>query len=88
MQFNHRMVAYAVVIAAVGITGAGLNSTLLMGQSRGLALAVGVVAVLQALLGVATLMTHVPLDLALAHQAGAAILLAVATALAWRVRRP
>ena len=88
VQFNHRMVAYAVVIAAVGITGTGLNSRLLMGQSRGLALAVGVVAVLQALLGVVTLMTRVPLHLALAHQAGAAILLGVATALAWRVRRP
>ncbi|HEX3407310.1 MAG TPA: COX15/CtaA family protein [Caulobacteraceae bacterium] len=88
VQFNHRIVAYAVVIAAVGITGTGLNSRLLMGQSRALALAVGVVAVLQALLGVATLMTRVPLQLALAHQAGAAILLAVATALAWRVRRP
>jgi cytochrome c oxidase assembly protein subunit 15 len=88
VQFNHRMVAYAVVIAAVGITGAGLNSQLLMGQSRGLALAVGIVAVLQALLGVVTLMTRVPLHLALAHQAGAAILLGVATALAWRVRRP
>jgi cytochrome c oxidase assembly protein subunit 15 len=88
VQFNHRMVAYAVVIAAVGITGAGLNSRLLMGQSRGLALAVGVVAVLQAILGIATLMAHVPLNLALAHQAGAAILLAVATALTWRVRRP
>jgi cytochrome c oxidase assembly protein subunit 15 len=88
VQFNHRMVAYAVVIAAVGITGTGLNSQLLMGQSRGLALAVGIVAVLQALLGVVTLMTRVPLHLALAHQAGAAILLAVATALAWRVRRP
>jgi heme a synthase len=88
VQFNHRMVAYAVVIAAVGITGTGLNSRILMGQSRGLALAVGVVAVAQALLGVATLMTRVPLHLALAHQAGAAILLAVATALAWRVRRP
>ena len=89
MQFNHRMVAYAVVIAAVGITGAGLNSTLLMGQSRGLALAVGVVAVLQALLGVATLMTHVPLPPGAGapgrrrDPAGA-----VATALAWRVRRP
>jgi cytochrome c oxidase assembly protein subunit 15 len=88
VQFNHRMVAYAVVIAAVGITGTGLNSRLLMGQSRALALAVGVVAILQALLGVATLMTRVPLHLALAHQAGAAVLLAVATALAWRVRRP
>jgi cytochrome c oxidase assembly protein subunit 15 len=88
VQFNHRLVAYAVVIAAVGIAGSGLNSLLLMGQSRALALAVGVMAVLQALLGVATLMTRVPLPLALIHQAGAAILLALATALMWRARRP
>jgi len=88
VQFNHRMVAYAVVIAAVGIAGSGLNSRILMGQSRALALAVGVVAVLQACLGVATLMLRVPLPLALIHQAGAAILLALATALMWRVRRP
>jgi heme a synthase len=88
VQFNHRMVAYAVVIGAVGIAGSGLNSQLLMGQSRALALAVGVMAVFQALLGVATLMTRVPLPLALLHQAGAAILLALATALMWRVRRP
>jgi len=88
VQFNHRMVAYAVVIAAVGIAGSGLNSRILMGQSRSLALAVGVVAVLQACLGVATLMLRVPLPLALIHQAGAAILLALATALMWRVRRP
>src|SRR5580658_1736856 len=87
VQFNHRMVAYAVVIMAVGIAGAGLNSRALMGQSRGLALAVGVAAVLQATLGVITLMTSVPLSLAMLHQAGAAILLAIATALAWRVRR-
>jgi cytochrome c oxidase assembly protein subunit 15 len=88
VQFNHRLAAYAVVIAAVGIAGTGLNSRLLLGQSRGLALAVGVIAVLQACLGVATLVLRVPLPLALAHQAGAAILLALATALMWRVRRP
>jgi cytochrome c oxidase assembly protein subunit 15 len=88
VQFNHRMVAYAVVVAAIGLASAGLNSKLLMGQSRGLALGVGLVAVLQVCLGIATLMAHVPLPLALAHQAGAAILLAVSTALAWRVRRP
>jgi len=88
VQFNHRLVAYAVVIAAVGIAGSGLSSQVLMGQSRALALAVGVMAVFQALMGVATLMTRVPLPLALLHQAGAAVLLALATALMWRVRRP
>jgi cytochrome c oxidase assembly protein subunit 15 len=88
VQFNHRLVAYALVVAAIGLTSAGLNSRLLMGQSRALVLAVGVVAGLQVLLGIATLMLRVPLPLALMHQAGAAILLGVATALAWRVRRP
>jgi cytochrome c oxidase assembly protein subunit 15 len=87
VQFNHRMGAYALVVAAVGIAAAGLNSRVLMGQSRTLALAVGLVAVAQACLGVATLVSGVPLPLAILHQAGAAILLAVATALAWRVRR-
>jgi cytochrome c oxidase assembly protein subunit 15 len=88
VQFNHRMVAYAVVIAATGVTGAGLNSRILTGQSRTLVLAVGVVTLLQVCLGIATLMLRVPLPLALLHQAGAAILLGLATALAWRVRRP
>ncbi|HUZ13650.1 MAG TPA: COX15/CtaA family protein [Caulobacteraceae bacterium] len=87
VQFNHRMLAYAVVVAAVGIAAAGLNSRVLTGQSRGLALAVAIVAAFQACLGIATLMAHVPLPLAMAHQAGAALLLALATALAWRVRR-
>ena len=87
VQFNHRMAAYAVVIGAVGIAGAGLNSRILMGQSRALALAAGVVAVMQALLGVVTLISRVPLPLAMLHQLGAAILLAIAVALAWRVRR-
>ena len=88
VQFNHRMLAYLVVIVAVGVTGTGLNSQLLMGQSRGLTLAVGIVAVFQAAFGVATLILRVPLGLALSHQAGAAILLGLSIALAWRVRRP
>jgi cytochrome c oxidase assembly protein subunit 15 len=87
VQFNHRMMAYAVVVAAVGIASAGYNSRVLMGQSRALTLAVGAVAIFQACLGIATLMSGVPLPLALLHQAGAAMLLAVAVALAWRVRR-
>ena len=41
----------------------------------------------QAALGVATLMAGVPLWLGILHQLGAVALLAVATGLAWRVRR-
>jgi len=88
VQFNHRIVAYLVVIAAVGVTGAGLNSRVLTGQSRALALAVGLVAILQAVLGILTLINAVPPALAICHQAGAVLLLTAATALAWRVRRP
>jgi cytochrome c oxidase assembly protein subunit 15 len=43
---------------------------------------------LQAGLGIWTVMAAVPLALGVLHQAGAAILLAAATGLAWRVRRP
>ncbi|MFI4973982.1 MAG: COX15/CtaA family protein [Caulobacterales bacterium] len=86
-QFNHRILAYLLVIVGVGIASAGLQSRDLMGQSRGLCLALGVIVVVQASMGILTLVTGAPLALAMAHQAGAAILLATATALAWRVRR-
>ncbi|OIQ63435.1 heme A synthase [mine drainage metagenome] len=43
--------------------------------------------VLQACLGVATLMTHVPILLGMAHQVMAALVLALATTFTWRVRR-
>jgi heme a synthase len=43
---------------------------------------------LQAGLGIATLLTGDPLSLALAHQANAAVLLSVAVGLAWRSYRP
>jgi heme A synthase len=42
---------------------------------------------LQACLGIFTLVNHAPLGLSLAHQCLAAILLASALGLAWRVRR-
>jgi heme a synthase len=43
--------------------------------------------VLQAILGVATLVLRVPIGLAIAHQLFAAVTLALAVAFAWRVRR-
>ena len=41
----------------------------------------------QAGLGIATLMTRVPIGLGIAHQLTAALLLCLAVAFAWRVRR-
>jgi len=51
----------------------------------GVAVAIGVL--MQAGLGVVTLMSRVPVSLGILHQVAAAIVLALATAFAWRVRR-
>lgn len=79
VQFQHRMGAIAVVVASLalvayrwrGATGA---------EKQALRLLLGVVAV-QFVLGVATLLTHVHIHLAVAHQLAALLLLGVA----WRI---
>jgi cytochrome c oxidase assembly protein subunit 15 len=84
VQFNHRILAYGLLVFAL---------TLLVRSGRaprGLRIVIGLVSVAvvaQAGLGVATLLFRVALPFALLHQANAAILLAVATAFAWRARR-
>jgi cytochrome c oxidase assembly protein subunit 15 len=59
----------------------------LSGTLRGLFVTLLVAILAQASLGVATLMTGVPLALAILHQAGAVIVLTTAVVLAWRTRR-
>jgi len=84
VQFNHRILAYGLLAFAV---------TLLVRSGsapRGLRLVIALACLavfVQAGLGVATLLSQVALALALMHQADAAILLALATTLAWRARR-
>ena len=79
VQFNHRMVGYAVV--AVALAQAGV---LLRRRSGSAAARRGIViaglALLQMGLGIATLLLHVPLWSALAHQVLAMIVLWAATA--------
>jgi cytochrome c oxidase assembly protein subunit 15 len=87
VQFNHRLMAYVLAILGLCIAGFAQRSTRSEPGARLLAVAVGVIVLAQAGLGVATLMSGVPLSLALLHQTGAAILLATAVALAWRTRR-
>jgi cytochrome c oxidase assembly protein subunit 15 len=87
VQFNHRLMAYALAIAGLCMAGFALCSSRTEHGARTLAVAVGGIVLAQATLGVATLMSGVALGLALLHQAGAAILLATAVALAWRTRR-
>jgi cytochrome c oxidase assembly protein subunit 15 len=77
VQFDHRLVAYALVLATLWhvwtLTRRTRDPRIRLTAA---ALAAGVVA--QAVLGIATLLTQVPLALGLAHQAGAAAVLGFA----------
>jgi cytochrome c oxidase assembly protein subunit 15 len=70
VQFSHRLVAYALVLATLWQAWrvrADREDRLTRGSAATLAGA----ALAQAVLGIATLLAHVPLTLALVHQAGA-----------------
>lgn len=88
VQLHHRLAAYAVFIAAIVISVMAARSRRMPAQARVLAFVLTGVVTLQAAMGVWTLMAGVPVALGVLHQAGAAVLLAVVTAFAWRVRRP
>jgi cytochrome c oxidase assembly protein subunit 15 len=87
VQLNHRLAGYVLTLAAIAMAVGALRSSYMPPAAKGLAIAVGGVVLLQAVLGVATLMAGVPLWLGLLHQATAAVVLALAVAFAWRVRR-
>ena len=86
VQFDHRMLGYGVVLAALfqlawlGMRGA---PQALLGSALTLAL----LAVLQAVIGVWTLLLAVPITLGLAHQAGAIAVFAAALYHFWLARR-
>ena len=70
VQFDHRVVAYLLLAVAILHAAQARNS-----EYARSAVVVAVLAVVQALIGIATLVMVVPLDLALAHQLGAVIVL-------------
>lgn len=74
-QFNHRMLAYAIVAATI-------FHAWKVGTIQSVILAAAVLA--QACLGILTLLLGVPLAIALAHQAGAMLVLAIAI---WNLHR-
>mmetsp|Transcript_9589 Transcript_9589/g.15000 ORF Transcript_9589/g.15000 Transcript_9589/m.15000 type:complete len:153 (-) Transcript_9589:337-795(-) len=82
VQFDHRMLAYSTT-AAIGLTYAAARRGPVWGAlpadaRRSLAGLAGMVGV-QASLGVATLLSHVPIELAATHQAGSLVLLGLGT---------
>jgi cytochrome c oxidase assembly protein subunit 15 len=68
----HRTTGYLVALSGLAIAALALMRG--TGAARGAATAVGLLALCQAALGIATILLLDPLALALAHQAGAAIL--------------
>jgi cytochrome c oxidase assembly protein subunit 15 len=84
VQFDHRMVAYTIVVLA-WLHALDVVTTLRRGPIVAHALALAVIVTLQAALGILTLLYVVPIDLALAHQAGAIIALSLAVIYAERV---
>jgi cytochrome c oxidase assembly protein subunit 15 len=85
VQFDHRMLGYAVVLAAL----LQLAWLALKGASQpllGSAFTLALFALLQAALGVWTLLLSVPIALGLAHQAGAIAVFAVALYHFWLAR--
>jgi len=82
VQFNHRMTAYLLlVLALVHLVDVARTAP----RALPLAAALAGAIVLQAALGILTLLQQAPIGLALAHQAGAVIVLALATAAAQRI---
>jgi cytochrome c oxidase assembly protein subunit 15 len=87
VQLHHRLMAYLVTVVALMMGMSAWRAAYLAPTSRRLGLAVGIAVLVQAGLGVATLVTRVPLALGIAHQLVAALVLCLAVAFAWRVRR-
>ena len=87
VQLHHRLLAYLLVAVAIGMALTARRSSYLAAESKTLVLATAGAVGVQALLGIATLMAGTPLWLGILHQLMAALLLGLATAFAWRVRR-
>jgi len=86
VQFNHRLVAYGLLLGAVVYAVQAWRWRLAEGLGFAAFVLLGVIS-LQAVVGVLTLVHAVPIGLGVLHQAGAAVVLGVATWNLWLVRR-
>lgn len=87
VQFNHRILAISVVIL-IAVTWWKSRALDLNSRARALTHRLLIMALLQATLGISTLLLVVPFAPALAHQAGALILFTIALCLAHEVQVP
>jgi cytochrome c oxidase assembly protein subunit 15 len=86
VQFDHRIGAYTLFGAAIAYAVLALRARM-PDETRLWAMALGFAVIVQASLGVATLMNVSPIWLAALHQIGAVLVLGVATVNLWRLRR-
>ncbi len=86
VQFHHRVLALATFLAVL-VVWLGAKRLTLTGPERAWMHAAGIAVVIQAALGVSTLVLRVPAALAALHQAGAMVLLTVLLCLAHELRR-
>jgi cytochrome c oxidase assembly protein subunit 15 len=82
VQFDHRMLGYAVVLATLG-QALWLAAKRAPPSLMGSALTLALFALLQVTLGVWTLLLAVPIELGLAHQAGAIVVFAASVYHVW-----
>lgn len=76
-QFNHRLLAVVALVAAL-LMWRSFHGLPLMARTRHLAASVALAAVVQAGLGIATLLAYVPVWLGALHQAGALVVFTLA----------
>lgn len=86
VQFSHRMIAYTLLVLAVAHVIDAIRSRAAPDVIRG-ALWLLVAMVLQAAVGILTLLNHVPIDLGITHQAVAIVVLILALFQAERLGR-
>jgi cytochrome c oxidase assembly protein subunit 15 len=84
VQFTHRMVAYALCALALGQLVDSIRAKAERSVISGAGWIAGAI-LLQAALGILTLLYETPIDLALSHQAVAVVVLTLALIQAWRL---
>ena len=86
IQFNHRMFAYLLVVLLGGFAVLAWRAAVDWRDRLGAVLVV-VALTVQVLLGISTLLLHVPVNVATAHQGGAVVLLSAVLFLAYAQQR-
>jgi len=87
VQLHHRIGGYVLTIAVIWMAISARRTNYVPPPAKRLMMATTHATLLQAALGIATLMLAVPLWLGALHQLMAAVVLGLATAFAWRIRR-